>query len=79
MRAKNMHAAPLIVGAVEMAPGAEAEIDGDNVAVRAWLGAGLLLDVTPMIITPPAPPLDQPPAANDDKPTLDGPPRARKG
>lgn len=48
MRIKNLHAALLSIGAVDIEPGAEADITSANDAlIAAWLSAGLIADVTP--------------------------------
>jgi hypothetical protein len=60
VRLKNLHTASLVVGEVEIQPGAEADVVFVNTALLdAWIAGGLLADVTPAP-TPVAPPADPP-------------------
>ena len=48
MKVVNKHSAPLTVGRVRMAPGAEADLSAEDLkvaGVRAWLESGKLAEV----------------------------------
>lgn len=47
MRLLNKYTASLAVGATEIEPGQTGEVDGSNLAVLAWITAGMAEDVTP--------------------------------